>query len=206
MDERIARDVQWIRGYLLRDGQLHLSLLADAGIYSWEPVSESGDEVSFAEEPDPALEDALRVAEHDYTHEIVAITGREGRYVYGRVDLNTDGRKEVLVLLMGSIFCGTGGCNLHLFRDAEEGYSLINTFPTSHLPVIVSPRKTAGWHDIFRLETGGGMPPSYVRHTFDGEKYVEQERLPAAPTPEGTPLLDGDYSYATGFPLEPRSQ
>jgi hypothetical protein len=50
------------------------------------------------------------------------------------------------------------------------------------------------------------MPPSYVRHTFDGEKYVEQARLPAQPTPEGIPLLDEDYSYETGFPLEPRSE
>ena len=40
MDERIVRDAEWIRGYLLRDGQLHLSLMADGGIYSWEPVSE----------------------------------------------------------------------------------------------------------------------------------------------------------------------
>jgi hypothetical protein len=40
----------------------------------------------------------------------------------------------------------------------------------------------------------------------DGGKYVEQERLPAEPTPEGTPLLDGDYSCATGLPLEPWSE
>ena len=40
MDERIVRDAEWIRGYLLRDGQLHLSLMADGGIYSWERVPE----------------------------------------------------------------------------------------------------------------------------------------------------------------------
>jgi hypothetical protein len=107
---------------------------------------------------------------------------------------------------MGSFFCGTGGCNLHLFSDSGEGYSLISTFPRSRLPLIVSPRKTAGWHDLVRLETGGGVAPSYVRHAFDGGKYVEQERLPAEPVPEGTLLLDGDYSYASGFPLEPRSE
>ena len=206
MDERIARDAQWIRGYLLRDGQLHLSLMADGGIYSWEPLPEGADAGAFAAEPDPALEGALRSVEPDYTREAVDITGREGRYVYGRVDLNADGRLEVFVLLMGSIFCGTGGCNLHLFSDSEAGYSLINTFPRSRLPVVASPEKTAGWHDLIRLESGGGVAPSYVRHAFDGEKYVEQERLPAEPAPEGTPLLDGDYSYATGFPLEPRSE
>ena len=206
MDERIARDAEWVRGYLLRDGQLHLSLMADAGIYSWEPLPGDTASAMFASQPDPALEDALRAVEPDYTREAVDISGNEGRYVYGRVDLNADGRSEIVVLLMGSIFCGTGGCNLHLFSDTGEGYSLISTFPRSRLPVIVSPRKTAGWRDLVRLESGGGVAPSYVRHAFDGEKYVEQERLPAEPVPEGALVLDGEYSYASGFPLAPASE
>jgi heat shock protein HslJ len=37
MDERIARDMAFVRGYMLRDGLLSLSLMADAGIYLWEP-------------------------------------------------------------------------------------------------------------------------------------------------------------------------
>jgi hypothetical protein len=203
MDERIARDAEWIRGYLLRDGQLHLSLMADGGIYSWEPVSEDDSGGSFATQPDPVLEEALRTAAPDYTLDVVSVTGWEARYVYGRFDLNADGRQEVLVLLMGSIFCGTGGCNLLLFSQSDEGYQLINNFPISRLPVIASPETTAGWHDLIRRESGGGVPPSYVRHFFNGETYIEQERLPAETTPDGTHLLDGDYSYATGFPLVP---
>jgi hypothetical protein len=37
MDERIAADSRYVRGYLLKDGRLYLSLMADAGIYAWEP-------------------------------------------------------------------------------------------------------------------------------------------------------------------------
>jgi len=37
MDERIAADAEFVRGYLLRDGRLSLSLMADGGIYIWEP-------------------------------------------------------------------------------------------------------------------------------------------------------------------------
>ena len=40
MDERIARDCDAVRSYLIKDGQLHLSLLADGGIYTWEPAPE----------------------------------------------------------------------------------------------------------------------------------------------------------------------
>ena len=38
LDERIARDSEFVRSFLLRDGRLHLSLMADAGIYTWEPL------------------------------------------------------------------------------------------------------------------------------------------------------------------------
>jgi membrane-bound inhibitor of C-type lysozyme len=35
LDQRIARDSQYIRSYLLRDGRLYLNLMADAGTYVW---------------------------------------------------------------------------------------------------------------------------------------------------------------------------
>ena len=205
MDERVARDAQWVRGYLLRDGMLHLSLMADAGIYSWEPVPADIVGGEFATEPDFEIEEALRAAVPDYAGRIV---GNDGwaRYVYGRMDLNADGRHEVLVLSMGPFFCGTGGCNLYLFTESEMGYVLISTFPRSRLPVVASPHKTAGWHDLIRRESGGGMPSAYIRHRFDGTRYGESERLPAEPTPVGTLLLNGDYSYAAGFPLPPRPE
>jgi len=36
MDESIAADAKYIRGYLFNNGKLYLSLMADAGIYVWE--------------------------------------------------------------------------------------------------------------------------------------------------------------------------
>ena len=37
MDESIAAQAKFIRSYLLKDGKLYLSLMADGGIYAWEP-------------------------------------------------------------------------------------------------------------------------------------------------------------------------
>jgi len=37
LDERIARDLGYVRSYLLKDGRLYLSLMADGGIYEWAP-------------------------------------------------------------------------------------------------------------------------------------------------------------------------
>jgi heat shock protein HslJ len=35
LGEKLARDLDYVRSYLLKDGRLYLSLMADAGIYEW---------------------------------------------------------------------------------------------------------------------------------------------------------------------------
>lgn len=37
LDEKVVADTQYIRNYLLKDGRLYLTLMADGGIYVWEP-------------------------------------------------------------------------------------------------------------------------------------------------------------------------
>jgi len=198
MDASIAAQAGFIRSYLLKDGRLYLSLMADGGIFVWEPQTE----MPFETAPDKGLEAAILKASPSYTRSAVG-TDR-ARYVYGRVDLDGDGRDEVFVYLLGSVFCGTGGCNLLLFAgDPRLGYEMVSLFPISRLPVIVSATKTAGWHDLFRQESGGGAKPSYVRHVFDGKKYVARERTPADQVPAGRRYLAGELSYDTGIPLEP---
>jgi heat shock protein HslJ len=201
LDEQVVSQAEYVRSYLLKDGRLYLSLFADGGIYAWEPDND----VRFRNVPDAALEEAILRESPEYTRTTVEAAGGIGkaRYIYGRVDLNGDGREEVLAYLLGSIFCGTGGCNLMLFSDAGSGYRLINNFPISRLPLIVSPEKTNSWSDLVRPESGGGAPPSYVRHTFDGKRYVERERLPGDTAPEGKRYLSGKFTFQDGVPLEP---
>lgn len=38
LDQRLARDLAYVRSYLLKDGRLYLSLMADGGIYEWAPL------------------------------------------------------------------------------------------------------------------------------------------------------------------------
>jgi heat shock protein HslJ len=203
LDERIAAQLPYVRGYLLVDGRLYLSLMADGGILAWQPYEEH----DFRTEPDEKLEAAIRAAAPSYTREIVGddAESRKARYVHGRVDLNGDGRDEVFAYMLGPFFCGTGGCTLFLFREAGERYELINDFPISRLPLIVSPVESRGWHDLVRPESGGGAPASFVRHTFDGTRYAEAERWPGDEgAPEGIPVLTGELSFEDGIPLEPR--
>lgn len=39
VDGRIARDIEYVRSYLIRDGRLHMSLMSDGGIYTWRPAN-----------------------------------------------------------------------------------------------------------------------------------------------------------------------
>jgi heat shock protein HslJ len=47
LDERIGRDLAYVRSYMLKEGKLFLSLMADGGIYEWAPL-----QVASAEPPD----------------------------------------------------------------------------------------------------------------------------------------------------------
>lgn len=38
LDERLARDLGFVRSYLIKDGKLYLSLMADGGVYEWQPL------------------------------------------------------------------------------------------------------------------------------------------------------------------------
>ena len=40
LDERIVRDLAYVRSYRIIDGRLFLSLMADGGIYEWIPHHE----------------------------------------------------------------------------------------------------------------------------------------------------------------------
>ena len=203
MDEQISSQSQWVRSYLNKNGRLYLSLMADGGIYVWEPIAEQ----AFQTQPDSAIETAILQTSPDYSRSVVDMEQGLGkaRYVYSRVDLNDDGQEEVLVYLLGPFFCGTGGCNLMIFTDGPNGYVLVNDFPISRPPIIGSSQKTEGWHDLWRLESGGGAPASYVKYVFDGKEYVEQERVPADEVPAGQIYLSTEITFDKGIPLEPRN-
>jgi heat shock protein HslJ len=201
-DELVTAQAEYVRAYLLRDGKLYLSLMADGGIFAWEPVVDS---VAFATRPDPGLEAAILAASPDYTRKIVNAGGadRLGRYVYSLVDLDNDGDDEIFVYLLGSFFCGTGGCNLQLFTRDADGYALVNEFTTTRTPVIVTSQMTNGWKDIWRYRSGGGRPANYIAGRFDGTRYVDAEEIPADDPPVGTRVLSGEPTFEQGIPLEP---
>jgi heat shock protein HslJ len=201
LDERILAQAANVRGYLLKNGRLHLSLMADGGILIWEPHPD----VPFQAAPDKDLEAAILKAHPNYVKAAVDAAGSVGRarYVTGRVDLNADGKDEVFVYLLGSFFCGTGGCNMLLFTDNKGEYILINKFLLTRLPLYISVEKTRGWRNIAWKQSGGGAPMSYVAQVFNGKKYVQGNRLPGDKEPSGLKYMVGELNFQKGVELAP---
>jgi len=52
LDESIMMQAKFIRSYLLKDGMLYLSLMADGGIYAWEPDTEKSSAESVPAAPE----------------------------------------------------------------------------------------------------------------------------------------------------------
>ncbi len=125
-------------------------------------------------------------------------------YHYDKIDLNDDGILDALVFISGSN-CGTGGCELDIFKGTKNGYEEMRSYLT-RTPIIIDNKKTNGWKDLKILLVGGGITKGYyVRLQFDGKNYPEDEfDLPALKTKEtgGIAYLDGIEDYYAGFSLK----
>lgn len=80
MDETITAQAALIRSYLLRDGRLYLSLMADGGIYAWKPDT---DKPATASVPAAPEEDGPR--NWEVTGVLRALNLREQPSTYSRI-------------------------------------------------------------------------------------------------------------------------
>lgn len=120
-------------------------------------------------------------------------------YYYNRVDLDGDGRPEVLVYLFGTYMCGSGGCNTLVFRRAGGGYKLVADIALTHNPVFVSERRTKGWNDLIVFVAGGGIRAGYYSVLrFDGRTYPDNATAEPAATPLRSRVRARAYLVGSG--------
>jgi hypothetical protein len=127
------------------------------------------------------------------------------RYYYNRVDLNGDGEPEVLVYLFGPYMCGSGGCNLLVFRREGDAYKLVSDISLARNPVVVSEHRTNGWNDLIFLVAGGGVRAHYAVLRFNGKSYPDNATadpvLPLGAPARGKEYLAGSGEKETGLAL-----
>ena len=125
------------------------------------------------------------------------------RYHYNTVDLNGDGKLDAIVLVSGQSVCGTGGCEVLIFKNDGEDYSLITEMSVSHAPVFVGATRTKGWNDLVMEVYGGGLKPYFASLKFDGQTYPEnptvEPPLPKQSRAKFVEYLSGIENYNSGF-------
>lgn len=103
------------------------------------------------------------------------------------VDLDGDGRPELLMLLEDQNWCGRDGCTLLVFHHGESGYRLLARVTPVQSPIAVSQMRHGGWHDLLAGVGGGGTVAGTVALQFNGSGYPRNPTLLALLSPDALP-------------------
>lgn len=103
----------------------------------------------------------------------------ETRYVDAAVDLNADGKPELLVHVVGPMACGSGGCPTMVFTPAGAGYRIVSTISVTRTPVRAATARTKGWRNLIVRVGGGGGKAGDVELAFDGTSYPRNPTVPS---------------------------
>ena len=114
-------------------------------------------------------------AQHAPSSLMTAIQGYVGKkghqerppFRHALTDLNADGQADAIVLLLGSSWCGSGGCNMLVFRGTKDGFTLVSASTITNEPIRVSPENTQGWKTLIVYSKGRGD----VLMQFNGTHY-----------------------------------
>jgi hypothetical protein len=131
----------------------------------------------------------------------------ETRYFDAAVDLDGDGKQEVVVYAAGPTICGTGGCPIYVFTPLAEGYRPVGSISVARPPVRLSPRSTRGWRNLIVGVAGGGISAGNAELEFDGTGYASNPSVPPARPVESLAgaavLIPEFHSYTEGKPVPP---
>jgi uncharacterized protein YecT (DUF1311 family) len=88
-------------------------------------------------------------------------------------DLDGDGVLDAVVLMSGSEWCGSGGCNMLVFRGTKAGFTFLCSSTVTSEPIRVSTEKSFGWKTLIVSSRGKGD----VLMPFDGKRYPSNPSL-----------------------------
>ena len=94
-------------------------------------------------------------------------------YPYALADLDGDQRDDAVVLLSGPTWCGSGGCEMLVFRGMDNGFSFVSASSVTSEPVRVLSETAHGWRSLIVNSTGKGD----VVLRFNGTGYPSNPSL-----------------------------
>ena len=106
-----------------------------------------------------------------------------------KIDLNDDGKNEVLVNFFTSYFCGTGGCTLLLL---DNNLKMINKF-TSTRTLFVEQTLQNNWRILMTESEGSWRKLIYLNGSYPSNPSME-EKTTEFPSGNAEILFDENYS------------
>jgi hypothetical protein len=131
--------------------------------------------------PTSAAEEFLKKFLQDYARQNQADDDKTTRYVHTFFDLNSDGKDEAIVYLVGREWCGSGGCSTLVLASEASSYKVVTELTVTQLPIRILPGTSNGWCNLGVWVQGGGIQPGYEAELrFDGKSYPENPTVPPA--------------------------
>ena len=105
------------------------------------------------------------------------------RYSAAFVDLNDDGKPEVIAYITGRDWCGSGGCTTLVLVPKGSSYRVVARLTITRPPIRVLRAKSHGWRDIGVWMQGGGIQPGYEANLFfNGKTYRGRDKATLRPS------------------------
>lgn len=99
-------------------------------------------------------------------------TSKPTRYLAGRIDLDGNGREEIVVHLSGRKACTRKGCTTAIYApDGKDGYRRVASIAATILPIGAGTARSAGWRDLIVHVRGGRAKSTMLELFFDGTTY-----------------------------------
>ena len=119
---------------------------------------------------------------------------REVRYLHVFVDLNGDGSNEAITYLLGSSWCGSGGCPTYVLSFSRGHWSFVSKIVATNPPIRVLTSVSNGWRRIAVRVRNPGLPAHEVELRFNGKTYAWGSMRPSVGSAPGEvviPSLEG---------------
>jgi peptidoglycan hydrolase-like protein with peptidoglycan-binding domain len=128
-------------------------------------------------------------------------------YYYNRVDLNNDGKYEVIVYLVTPNASNTKEYPILIFQPEGQGYRLISHLGYGTAPIIVTEQMSYGWKDLV-LHSKHRGESNYWFAQFDGEQYLggvhsgNYYEVPSNTAISGMAYIADEITLDSGLELE----
>lgn len=109
----------------------------------------------------------------------------------GFADLNGDGSDEAVVFLLGSYWCGSGGCNALVLTPEGDSWEEVGNTTVSSLPIGMLDSKTNGWNDL-GVSFSSAAEAGIGQMKFKGDAYPRNPSTAPRAKHVGTVIIPED--------------